>query len=526
MTIKKSTSFDSLVNIIKVLGKSEIDILRKYLKGFLSNHTIGKNKLGLIFKEIVANPEINFKELKRKTAPNLPESSYNRLLYRLIDKIQESLIIDININRKESYSKLFKLRFQIKKQLISLEILKSRTLNSIVLKKLNKIILTSIKMEFFQEVVLALYLKRDLLLLSGLTNEIDQINSELIKYEGLNLILKESDFIYKSYFSRRIKKVENKVELKDLNSCLKKLLINYNKTKSSNIQSLFLLLKQEQQSILRNSYGEIELGNELLSLLEREASVFSESRIAYINFNLAFAEIQRINFLAAINFSKRAIELLSKKKGLNILIALEFKAKAELLEGNLEAFHQTYTENINNISFDNYIIQKNKMTFLYSVYLFFVKDYKLSLVNFDGLLEFEKDKSGWNYWIRLFRILCNIELNRFDLCEYEIDSFRKYCYRLNRTNLLNKRQMLILEILIRVLKSNYDFQIVYSESRKEIDNLRKVNSSFGWLVSSPEIIIFHRWFLNKLNKKQYSFCLKKYRDAVIGDLEKFEIYKV
>lgn len=140
-----------------------------------------------------------------------------------------------------------------------------------------------------------------------------------------------------------------------------------------------------------------------------------------------------------------------------------------------------------------------------------MEKYREASLLLNNLEEIEKDKEGWNLWIRIMRILCSIELLKLNLIDYDIESFRKYIQRLNRSRDVRKRDQLILKVLLELDRCDYDFEEVSEKQEKTLDNLKSLNKEFRWQPNSPELILFHDWFEAKLVNKAYSPNFDRYR---------------
>jgi hypothetical protein len=132
----------------------------------------------------------------------------------------------------------------------------------------------------------------------------------------------------------------------------------------------------------------------------------------------------------------------------------------------------------------------------------------------NNLEEIEKDKEGWNLWIRIMRILCSIELLKLNLIDYDIESFRKYIQRLNRSRDVRKRDQLILKVLLELDRCDYDFEEVSEKQEKTLEMLKSLDKEYKWQPNSPELILFHDWFQAKLNKQAYHPNFDIYRKVI------------
>jgi hypothetical protein len=128
--------------------------------------------------------------------------------------------------------------------------------------------------------------------------------------------------------------------------------------------------------------------------------------------------------------------------------------------------------------------------------------------------EIEKDKEGWNVWIRIMRLLCSIEMLKLNMIDYDMESFRKYLERTAKQYEVRERDKLVLKVLLELDKNNYNFSITAIVVANELDKLKSTNKKYAWNPDSPELILFHDWFEAKLLKREYEPNFEVYREAM------------
>ena len=128
--------------------------------------------------------------------------------------------------------------------------------------------------------------------------------------------------------------------------------------------------------------------------------------------------------------------------------------------------------------------------------------------------EIEKDKEGWNVWIRIMRLLCSIEMLKLNMINYDIESFRKYLERTAKQYEVRERDKLVLKVLLELVKYDYNFSLTSAVVETELEKLKSTDEQYAWNPDSPELILFHDWFDAKLLKKGYSPNFEVYREAM------------
>ena len=123
--------------------------------------------------------------------------------------------------------------------------------------------------------------------------------------------------------------------------------------------------------------------------------------------------------------------------------------------------------------------------------------FKQSIQILGKLKLLEKDKRGWNIALRILLVLNFIELQEVDVCAAQISSFRKYLERLMKKGEILPRYIYINKLLVSLWKNSLDFKRTNDEESKLIDKLKSEEIGYRWSEKSPELIVFHEWFLNK-----------------------------
>jgi hypothetical protein len=118
--------------------------------------------------------------------------------------------------------------------------------------------------------------------------------------------------------------------------------------------------------------------------------------------------------------------------------------------------------------------------------------------------DIEKDKEGWNIGKRILTIINRIELMEFESVDLQVLNLQKHIKRTLKTRHVRKRDILILRILIKLINEQFNFEKVYKSRRRYFDLLESNDESYRWKIKSPELIIFHEWFKNKMIALPYN----------------------
>jgi hypothetical protein len=176
---------------------------------------------------------------------------------------------------------------------------------------------------------------------------------------------------------------------------------------------------------------------------------------------------------------------------MNWYILKETEFKLYLQDKMIPEAYNVYDQVINNKSFKRQVAELTEKWKIYHAYLVFYDsflnkgDYKFSLPKFlNDVPVNSKDKSGYNFAIRVIEILFNAARKDYNLIFSKMDALRVY-----RTRYLNdntyKRNHLFLSILLKAEKSGFSNKEMANANWPEIAELRKQNN---YIIADWEII--------------------------------------
>lgn len=175
----------------------------------------------------------------------------------------------------------------------------------------------------------------------------------------------------------------------------------------------------------------------------------------------------------------------------NWYILKETEFKLYLQDNKLQDAYKVYNQVIENKSYKRQVAELTERWKIYHAYLVFMEsylnkgDYKFSLPKFlNDVPVNSKDKSGYNFAIRVIEILFNAARKDYNLIFSKMDALRVY-----RTRYLNdntyKRNHLFLSVLLKAEKSGFNYKELAKADWPEIMELRKQNS---YIIADWEIM--------------------------------------
>lgn len=514
--------FNELKELLSVLKPSETEIAKKHLIAYSTNHTLNSSRSLQLFKLLEKKPDIDlqkaFRKLKYKSL-----RSFLRLVQRTVSKVEESLILEVNINRSNTYSQLFTTKFKIRKLIMQTQILSARGLTNQSLKLTESILRSAKKFELYDEIIEALYNKQVLVGLKKGEQYYNKMKKDIQNFENARHALNRTKDKYRSFYAAS----DFSGIVKDKSALLEKLIeeieLDQKETNSINIQVLSHLLKMEWH-FLKAEYFNVEItGLDLINILKDSEAVFSTARMGLVYFNIADSQISALDFDKAILYSGKSENVLKENLNFNLLMALECKVLAEF-------YTAEYATALNSVEYllklnviNKFPFKKAKALYFKAINLFITGEYKHANTLLYNITEIEKDKEGWNVWIRILRILCSVEMLRLNLVEYDIENFRKYMIRTAERADVRERDRLVLRVLLELDRQDYDFKSTAKSREKTLEKLASLDPLIKWEPKSPELILFHDWFWAKVENREYRPNFELYREEVMKKSSQSEL---
>lgn len=502
---------ERLKNLIRALKPEEESLAEKHLNAYDTYDSPKNSKMYLTYKVIIKEPDIQYKKIKKLISDESSHKSFGQLLLRTIKRIKESLILDINILRKGNYSKVFQKKFLIRKQIVQSKIISSRGLISEALSSYNSIIITAKKYELYDELIEVLQLKQSLLVNIKGIKAFEQMNKEIDFYTHCRNLYTSAVSVYNRYYAVVNFSSTKKGNVEVLKSTIKELEVSVEETGSANIETLMYLLSLEYHSLTKNYTENRRIGEKFLLLLSKSIAVASKHRQVYILNLLTENQLLLLDFESAILYGNNAMTIVAGTLSRNLYYCLELLSYAYFYLRNFEKVDHYHKEMEEFPIYKKEVYQRTKVFFVRAMSYFVKEQFREALLLLNNMEELEKEKEGWNMWIRIMRILCSIELLKLNMIDYDVESFRRYLERTDKRKDVKPRDKLILRVLIDLDRNSYDFNETQINRAEELDELNKVNGKYSWEAQTPELILFHDWYQAKLENRRYEADFDRFR---------------
>ena len=118
-------------------------------------------------------------------------------------------------------------------------------------------------------------------------------------------------------------------------------------------------------------------------------------------------------------------------------------------------------------------------------------------------LDISKDKTGWEISLRIFAIMCNIELLRLDEATMQVENLRKVIER-NKEKEISARDRAVTGILKELSRKGFVFDQLSKKTLDALALLEGKNKDHQWQLFSAELIPFHQWMRSKMPERKRS----------------------
>jgi len=131
MAREKEILLSQFRDLVKAMDPLEIEIAKKHIVAYDSTTTGESQKMFQIFSEVLKDKDLTYEAAKANVSPSIADASFNRQLRRTLYRVQESLIVDVNLKRKGLYNGIFRKRYEIRKKIMQASILLAKGLPEI-----------------------------------------------------------------------------------------------------------------------------------------------------------------------------------------------------------------------------------------------------------------------------------------------------------------------------------------------------------------------------------------------------------
>lgn len=506
---KKLSFFNRLKLLIAGLTEAEKSRIIRYLNWPEPAYK-PEPKISILFKYLLQNPEAE-ETIASEIVETRKRGSFKSLVKRLTDKIgycltnetstqgQECLYSKRTQAESEIFHKLFRANLYVGAKNLPEE-------GYLLYKQVEKL---AAQYEFYFPLLQALYTIRSYLKLRKGTKGHATITDRIRHYEKcLRFYLRgweeyeefNSNMIYDGY----------RVGIADkFRKAIAELEEGYNETRSDNVAYFLYYIKigclsESKQFAEANKYAQ-----KFFDLVRESPAVYMPHRMGIAYGVLADTYIYCGEFEKSFEALQGARKYLYPNS-LNYSLSEELEFWALFYSAQYEKAEQKIRSILTNKKYKQSPYLLNKRRYLHACVLFVVGDYTRCANILETIEEIQEDIKGWNIGIKTLSILRAIAGREHEeLTILKIRAFQYEIDKLKELKAARDRDILILNLLNKLVKSNCDFKGLYKKRIADFELLEQDDTEYSWSIGSHELIIFHRWFKCMMARQPYKVDLSQ-----------------
>ncbi len=483
-----------LTQLINAMTFSEI----KYLKSFYKVNGIdGEERKKLFLFNLIKDEEVKSDtQAAKKIYNRLPNSAFSHLKRRLRKDILG--IILLQDSEKYKLAPYRKAETDCRRLIIEGDLLLQRGVYRSAISILERAIKLAEEFELpAEQIIIKDLLRTHLGFTKGFvayekyTQSIHQhlslLNSILLAKEYFNNILLPNIF--------KKNQEENFIDFTE--NALTKLEESYKNTQSSNIAYFYYQVALFYYEMKHDHSKALEFAEKFLHVVENERPIYSTTRVAGANMQIASLSLMLGQYLKAIQHAEKAVH--GFKKGLlNELQALEVMFFASIRSKHIHVAQQVIDRSMLHPRLNASDFIRDKW-FYYRANLEFIKgNYNDSNKYLNKCQKLLQDKSGWLFGYKILEILVLIDSGDEELIDFRVESLRKLIQRQKSKNKNITRVKSISRILSSFVKFTYNFKKTLKKHNVDLEELKIGSGNFHYDPMGFEIIRFDEWFENKI----------------------------
>ena len=445
-----------------------------------------------VFEAMHAGKEINYKNT----------AALNKIKSRIFEKSLDGLMMDEQYIAGH-FSDTDRMYIKLQKQLLQCKLLrrnKGLSKKNVIQHLYNQIINDSKKLEFYILLQEALFLKKyDLAQQKNGIHALEKINIDIAFFDSCEkAVTNAMDHYFRIVMNGDFLQAYSQKETDIyIQKAIKQINLNYKKTGSQNV-NYYLHIMQFAWCERQKKYSEaIHWCTSLIKLMQANKSIYRPERMGFVCDNLSMYYVYLSKFSEASKHVQKARKYFPADSFNNLIRTQQ--------EFEVHFYAKKYTKASNCMKMllkqSSTIIgefRHAKYTYFKACLLFAQRKYKQALALLINPLTIEKDKERWNIAIRILITLIHIELGKPTEASRAVEALRKYIDRNKLNEKIRPRDLLIIQTLREMEKTNFEEFAQNSFVKKALRQLGTKNKNVSWEYYSAEMVPFHDWLLSKI----------------------------
>lgn len=494
--------FTFLKKIVESISDNEYRFIRDNL--FQDGRKVDDNFSHKLFDSFRSRKLNTYEELLIDIDINIKYDSIRRSCSRLTERVLELISSNNCILDDEIYDSRAQEILSMRKKLIYFDILAYRGMNIEAKGILEKVIKVARRYEYLDVLSLALSKKRKAFRLSISKDELDAIKIELERVISCrDAVEKAEEFCSKLIRSANSSK-EFTLARKGLNSIIQHLQVVYDRCAIATLLDYIYIFRIEKCEFEEDWINAHSLLKDHMVFINSNEAIYSKNRYGTAVLNYINSSICLFDFTEAAKYILTA-KACCKNQSANLLVVYEMEFLLIYFNANLNSykkFNNILIELANKTYKSEY--KKNLISYYNSIVEFLDGNFQNTYKTLNNLKALEKDKEGWNIAIRILSIMCQIELENYELAESLIENLRKHVERVQKNSTVGKRDEKILKILISLSRDSFNFKKVAKKREKDLLLLGDQGAEYRFRLMKPEMIVFQEWFYARTQNQPYN----------------------
>lgn len=496
---KAKNNLEDARKLLQSLTDDEHRVLEKYLKGLSDGR--GGNKSLRLYQILMNKRNYSDLTIQSKVSPSSDVNSFRNLITYFKDRVYSSLTLDTNIVREGAYSNLYQHTVKSRERISQAEILYSKNLLGESVYLLDRVVRIGTKYELFEETICALNRLSDYSVVREGIEASIQYQNQIPEFE---LQLKSLLEARRSYFHLCVHCEFNPSD-KEFISNYKNKLTELSKASVTSLNAKYYYLMTLQHfQVKTRSFTEAEVTlAELAQLIKSSPALMMPRRMGLVYMFLAHAKGMVGKYQDAVSSFKLAIKYSSQSR-FNELQSYDHMAMSYLNLGDLGKSKSSIVKALKLSGPDSGDHYMGKRHYIKAAIHFAEGNYYQAHLSLQKPTKsLDRDATGWRTGVMVLTIINQIQWGGIHRpLEEQIDTLLKRVRSSKKLSYSN-RFIVIVEILEALKNTSFDFKLVSSEMKEEIELLSNGKGEMSWEPYSPELIRFDKWFESVLQDQPY-----------------------
>jgi tetratricopeptide (TPR) repeat protein len=490
-----------------MMDRNEQVALRNYLTCFESRKKGHKPK-SLILLDLLEKYDDDDRVMSLLKKKISSEDARRMVMSRLREKMLTSLLLDVNLVRDENYDEQGQALASVALGKLQGKLLIARGQRKTGFYIMDRTIAQAKHYELYDDLIDMLSSERQYIKAwkgsdQAFYNLVKEIENYSACRDAANLAKQYFEEITMRYGFKGLSRLAvDESQLEFLRERIDTLHEAFEETSSATVGYYYYFLSVEYHQLQNNLEEASDSLSRLAQMLENNPAIKRKVRQASVYANLGANHLWRHRFKESQAQFETSLTFL-RENTRNHAVITELLFYSLFYAGKLDEAEEKIESLVESKHVDQSDYRKAVRSYLLACVSFAKGEFRKVNLRLASSQHIGKDKEGWNIGSRVLSIMLAIERKKFDFADSQIVNLRQFLREGVKGIELRQRDKIITDILIELRKKSYDFEEVAKEKLSVLKELSKDDVESGWLLQSPEMIIFHTWFADKVDERPY-----------------------